>query len=54
MEERKKTHTVSSVVKSIEDDVYKKVQTVVLVNTCFLFSTDPERIPVIVMNPIFI
>lgn len=49
-----KNPVINSVLKSIESDVYKKVQTFVLVNMCFLFSTDPERIPVILMKPIFI
>ena len=43
------------IVKSTELDVYKKVQTFVLVNMCFLFSPlTPQRIPVILMKPIFI
>lgn len=51
---KKKKPCHKRIVKSIEVDVYKKVQTFVLVNMCFLFSTDPQRIPVILMKPIFI
>lgn len=35
---KKNKKTVKRIVKSIEVDVYKKVQTFVLVNMCFLFS----------------